>query len=187
MAGPNERQLIAIVRAALDEVARSDSEDSAIETRRWVSLIADEIARRCDQENLGYRCFAGRVMAPRLHHHGSEWLFDFGAYIVDPDDGLMIHAPIIGEIEWNWSKDAIDTDFEKLLVADATLCFMAFQQRTQDDADRELDRLEKAVRRRHQFDRVRNVKKPRAFLLSCYVLESGTMTENFLHREVVAA
>jgi hypothetical protein len=48
-------------------------------------------------------------------------LFDFCALAYDPDDDrFMARADIVGEVEWG-NDDCVDGDFEKLLIAEASV------------------------------------------------------------------
>lgn len=54
-----------------------------------------------------------------------EWLFDFTCLEYD-DKGYLTGVPLVAECEWNDSKDYIDDDFQKLLLARADVRLMIF-------------------------------------------------------------
>jgi hypothetical protein len=91
---------------------------------------------------------------------------------------FIAQAVAIGEVEWN--PKGIDEDFEKLMVADAMVLFMVFEKGSCSEADAELDHLEGAVRRRHEYFRVRGIMQPPIFLLSCWMYPKG----RFVHRQI---
>jgi hypothetical protein len=65
---------------------------------------------------------------------------------------------IVGEVEFDWTREEIDKDFEKLLAADSLVLFMTFQGPV-EMARQELDRLEAAVRRQ-EYTRLRGLSRP---------------------------
>jgi hypothetical protein len=114
-----------------------------------------------------------------------EWLFDFCALLYDreaPRAGqFVVQAVAIGEVEWH--PKGIYSDFEKLLVADAMVLFMIFEKGSVQEAEAELDRMERAVARRHEYLRARGVGRLPIFQLSCWVYSHGP----FVHRTVPRA
>ena len=74
-------------------------------------------------------CAAGFV-----GEYDPEWLFDVVWYKCD-GEGHLAEMPLAVECEWSASRDDIQHDFEKLLVAKAALRVMIFHARTPSAAD----------------------------------------------------
>ena len=56
----------------------------------------------------------------------SEWLYDVTWLKASPNGVYLANVPLVGECEWG-NVSAIDYDFQKLLVARATLRVMVYQ------------------------------------------------------------
>jgi hypothetical protein len=156
---PKAEILLAQVRDALDEAA----------VREWDKItfgaVASAIAKRV--AGPGVECCAKGKPEGCGH---AEWLYDFCALLYEePPDQLrfVTQALVIGEVEWVLA--GADDDFEKLLIADALICFFLFGARSQSLGAKKLDLLEKCARRRHEFVRQRRgMAEPPIFLVSCY-------------------
>jgi hypothetical protein len=175
---PDANWWMAQISDSLDLAAAAHSV-SRLQNPAWFCFVAGEISKRVDRP--GLKSFA-RGKPGRCA--GTEFMFDFVTLLYDVDvpenESFPVQAAIIGEIEWNWSIDKIDEDFEKLLVVDSIVCFMTIQQTDRRDSERQLNRLETAVRRRQSYARQRGVTYPPMFLLSCY----NTSADAFIHRSV---
>jgi len=168
---PNAETLLAQVRDALDEVA----------TREWDKItfgaVASAIAKRVSGPTVKC-CAKGRPEGCRQ----GEWLYDFCALLYEesPDQCRFVtQALVIGEVEWVLA--GADDDFEKLLIADALVCFFLFGARSPSLGAEKLDLFEKLARRRHELLRQRRgIAQPPIFLVSCY-----SDTNQISHRVVV--
>jgi hypothetical protein len=97
--------------ASLSDPVRKDQGE-------WTDAIGSALTRRLDCEKQGIECAFARDA--RKPESAREWLFDFSAVLVEPNDRsrerYLMQALVIGEVEWH---HYLDKDFEKLLVASA--------------------------------------------------------------------
>jgi hypothetical protein len=91
----------------------------------------------------------------------------------------VAQALIIGEIEFSDIK-GLDTDFEKLLIADSLVCFFVFPSWSNDDANLKLDEFQKLSERRQRYAKNRGMSRPPIFVISCYFYPE----KKFIHRVV---
>jgi hypothetical protein len=174
---PNETDLVRHIRESLNAVGK---EERKLSEPDWFPRIASTIATNVS--SIGLKCYARGKPPPC---DGEEFLWDFSAFIYDDDKTVakeelfIAQAAIVGEVEWD--ENGIDYDFEKLLCVDSLVCFMTIQKRTFKEATKALDRLERAVRKRQGYARLRGVNRPPAFLLSCWTWDQQP---RFVHRDV---
>jgi len=74
-----------------------------------------------------------------------EWLYDL--VWLQNEGNYMVRVPLVLECEWGIDIKNIEEDFCKLLVARAEHRIMIFQQKTQGDVNRILDRLDSAIKK----------------------------------------
>lgn len=123
--------------------------DAIVETivRRFHELERDLKSKRFEVSNekwtrdvLTTICLAGKELNctvganPRYvcpdNRDGTEWLYD--VYWLEYDDeGWVASMPLAGESEWG-GRDKADYDFQKLLVARATVRVMVYEGRPRD-------------------------------------------------------
>lgn len=167
------------ITKVLDAIDTRQKKDPFPDTGAWFQAISGDLAVKL--QPFGSRCYARNQPLPCV---GGEWLFDFCALLYDeelpPQERFLTQAIAIGEVEWGTRSSQIDDDFEKLLVADALVLFMIFEQWSRADAEVELDRLEKVAMRRQEFVRLRGINQPPIFLLSCWIIPKGP----FIHRKL---
>mgnify|MGYP001290746505 CR=1 FL=1 len=154
-------------------------EEQKLSEPDWFPRIASTIATNVS--SIGLKCYARGKPPPC---DGEEFLWDSSAFIYDddktvPKEELFIaQAAIVGEVERD--ENGIDYDFDKLLCVDSLVCFMIIQKKQRRGA---LDRLERAVRKRQGYARLRGVNRPPAFLLSCWTWDEQP---RFVHSDVFA-
>lgn len=174
---PKVEWLVQQVRDSLDEVAASNQKKS-IRHKNWFRLIVEGIAKRVRKKELD------SYAKGRFKGCGDrEWLFDYCAVrkesrSISDNERFTAYAAIVGEVQW--TPKGVDKDFEKLFMADAMVCFMAFEPRARDDIGEELKRLERAARRHRRYCKKRGNRQPAVFLLSGHVKKD----RQFIHREV---
>jgi hypothetical protein len=177
---PNLNDLVACVVDAHKSI-EARHHRSPIVNADWFPELAAEIAGRAN--GLHLKCYArGKRRGDAASGCvGSEWLFDFCALAEDQDVGIddrfVAQAAIVGEIEWG---PDVDQDFEKLQIVDSLVCFMTFQEWSEDGANKQLERLMRAAQRRQEYAAARGATRPPVFVLFCCVLPE----HRFRHRVV---
>lgn len=113
----------AMIRAKLSRVVMERHDDvKALGDRPWTSGVK---AALCDA---GHECGFKVAAAGCAQANIGEWLFDVVWYETGTIDWSLKSLPLVAESEWDPHFDAIAWDFEKILVAKATLKLMVFQQ-----------------------------------------------------------
>jgi hypothetical protein len=173
---PNESDLLDHVRTALETAGEKDA---SLSEKEWFVCIASNLAKRL--KSIGMDCCAKGNHEPCV---GGEYLWDFTAFIYDTEmrksERFIAQLAVVGEVEWD--EHDVDHDFEKLLCADALVCFMTFQMPTLEEATKKLDWLQKACERRQDWLGQRGLSRPPAFLLSCWTWKPE---HRFVHRDVL--
>lgn len=172
---PTEQMLLGHVRGALADV--SDLSYDAL----TADSIASAIAKRVGEHH-NIDCYSGKRVYPE-GCAGSEWLFDFGALLYEEPSGVRLVAQpaVIGEIEWDHRDSETDWDFEKLLIVDSIVCFFICGVRSQEEANKKLDRYENAVNVRRKYAALRGTRPP-SFLLACYIRPDDRTTGSVVVR-----
>jgi hypothetical protein len=179
---PETKALVQSVRDALDVVTAKHL-STPISNPAWFPTIARKIAERLKLQQPGLECYYTKGLPPVCD--GGEWnRLDFLALSRDallaPEDRLPMQAVVVGEVEISSIQwDAIIYDFEKVLIVDSLMFFMVIMQYSPEDADENLNRLERAARCRQDYARMRG-NTPPAFLLSCWVNDAHP--PHFEHR-----
>jgi hypothetical protein len=88
----------------------------------WTSQIKERI---CDlAKKFGYQVCTHKTAA--INADWGEWVFDLSW--LDFSDGMILELELALECEWLPNLDAIDSDFQKLIISKANHRVMIFQQ-----------------------------------------------------------
>ena len=117
---PDSSRIIHAVRCGLDDLRVDAAESNVV----WTQAIKSELCRIGRGKE--FRCKVGahaREVA-KCHRDYGEWLYDVTWLEYDRDD-CVTAAHLVAECEWGDITD-IDEDFQKLLLARATVRLMIF-------------------------------------------------------------
>lgn len=110
------RKIVAEFRKLQQELLQQDV--SQWRNREWTEKVLPTLCK------LGRRLGYTARSAPNEHRDGNEWLYDVTWCDCDTDDRL-ISVPMVAECEWG-DLGKIEYDFEKLLLARATVRVMVY-------------------------------------------------------------
>lgn len=115
----HSEEIMRTVRRALDGLniaARASRSE-------WTAAVAAKlcrVGRQCD-------CWVYASSVPDRRRDGHGWLYDVTWLSYQPDgEKYLLDAELVAECEWNSGLDYIDEDFQKLLLARATVRLMIF-------------------------------------------------------------
>ena len=137
---PNSFNIIHAVRRGLDDLQVDAAESNVV----WTQAIKTELCRIGRRE---FRCKVGahsREVAKCDRDYG-EWLYDV-TWLEYDGDGCVTVAHLIAECEWGGRTD-VDEDFQKLLLARATMRLMIFDGNYEPGSLKIADHLACQVRR----------------------------------------
>jgi hypothetical protein len=176
---PTANELIRTIQDALEEVENSPT---LRQRDGWTNAIADAISSRLGNYK-GVECCYGRDRKKPADTR--EWLFDYCALFYEEPTNVLrfvAQALIIGEMEFS-DQRGLDTDFEKLLIADSLVCLFCFQGWVENDIAEKLTKFQELAQRRQRYAIQRGVTTPPIFVLACYSNEKN----RFILRIIQAA
>ena len=140
-------EIIHAVRDGLDNLQVGAAESNVV----WTKAIKTELCRI--GRSCKFRCKVGAHAreVPKSNRDYGEWLYDV-TWLEYDGDGCVTDAHLVAECEWGSGTD-IDEDFQKLLLARATVRLMIFDGNYERGSPKIADHLACQVRR---FNRSRN-------------------------------
>lgn len=168
---PTSPEQIKAILESIDHDYRSESKDDGA----WTQRIFEEIGR-LGHTNGYYVCTKKSLYSEANY---GEWLFD--QCWLEYEEALNPNTPLLSvplalECEWQMGVSYIKHDFEKLLVSNANLKVMIFQQKDLTDAQVVCAKLMNYI---ECFD----PRRYEQYLLCCYVNEANS---NGFYFEVVS-
>lgn len=160
--------MIAEIENRLDGIGRDLA--AVTKARPWSAEIFDSL------------CALGRSKGLSTYAQGHPPSADGPSFLYDlcwlqyDTEQCLVDNVLALECEWCAGDSNIDHDFQKLLIASASIRVMIFQKPTQDELIRMLASMECWI------DRARCYRRNTTFLLSGWSLE----TQRFAHRRKVA-
>lgn len=121
----NQSQLVSRIIAAFKELEKevkkvNEKERSAWGDTEWTNRVLTKLCRL--GKSLHFSTWASGVSSE--YAKGGEWLYD--VTWLDSNDGIFLSStPMVAECEWS-NPGEIDSDFQKLLVARATVRVMVY-------------------------------------------------------------
>lgn len=121
------------IKKILEEVAVK-GEVEGWPTPEWTKQIKN---RFCElgKEHRFYVCASGC---------NGEWLYDV-TWLYYDEGYYLLNVPLVMECEWLLSKDEIDHDFQKLLLARAQHRVMIYNQKTKDEVLEKIDNFKEQI------------------------------------------
>ena len=160
---------------ALEEVGKASDWISANPT----NPIGDALKRRLREYPEGVECAYDRNLFKDEDER--EFLFDFSAIICEPRDNTVerctLQLLVAGEVEFG---AGLTRDFEKLMYADALVCFFAFSDRTKEH---QIEFFVKVAERRINHVVMRgNI--PPVFILACHSRQDRRFEIRVIRHEI---
>lgn len=124
-----------IIQEILEQFKRLEHEDVSgwSPQARWTSEILTALCKT-GRDTFGYSVYASSRFVDKDHRTGKEWVYDLTWY--EPDDSDRLKSiPLVAECEWKHLAEIID-DFQKILLARATVRVMVFDGKHSDDRAR---------------------------------------------------
>lgn len=132
---PRDSEITRAIQRGLDSLEIDQSESNTV----WSKAIKTELCR-IGRGEFCYTAGAGGITESDRDH--GEWLYDVTWLEYDGD--FVTHAHLVAECEWLGGVD-IDEDFQKLLLARASVRLMIFDGSYEPGAEGIADRLAKQV------------------------------------------
>ena len=138
-------KIIHAVRFGLDNLQVGVAESNVA----WTKAIKTELCRIGRSRE--FRCKVGAREVAKSNRDYGEWLYDV-IWLEYDGDGCVTDVHLVAECEWG-DGTSIDEDFQKLLLARATVRLMIFDGNYEPGAAKIANHLAYQVRR---FDRSRD-------------------------------